>query len=1136
MAEQSTFTIKGGVILDTAAATKAADKLKDKIDEAVKPRPGAIVKAAANKAAGAGESTTANSLSGSGRGTGSAASDFATQARGLGGLVHVYATFAANIFAVSAAFNALSKAMDITNLVKGLDQLGMSSGRNLGAVAKEMVKVADGAISLQQAMTSTAMASSAGMTNQAILRMTEVAKKASQALGRDMTDSMDRLTKGIVKTQPELLDELGIMARVIPAQQEYARAMGKSVTSLTEFEKRQAFANAVLAEGERKFGAIALNANPYSKIKASTEDLLQKGLELVNTVLTPLLTLLSSSPTALAVTLGGIASILLKQAIPAIGLFRENARKMADESTALANRRSEEAKKAALGQVSAAKEAAKQIVREEQRILDESVANLQKKQQSFKLGKTSQAILNKPYMDVTEAELKHLDQQAAKLSARNKTAAEGYRQASDNIAIAQLQTRELEKRTKEETEAYMKSSKFLSQMSQNQRIADAANQQASVRRISSIWAENTQLIGFFKSTKQGWADLRAARKGYTDEDGTKIKGISNAQVLVGGISGTVKSAASGIMTLVSSLGNIFAVAGIVTAAFGFMDSMLSKNTKTMGEFDASVNTLAESTEFLAKVQANLWSQDSSEWLSAQSLLARANAIESVTSALDSSIKKFKAAKQDANWYDDLIDGAASAIGLGMEKKLGKQVNRAISDSIKAIPAGDAKSAYIATIAKIYNVTAEQLNLDALPKATIAQQEALIEAQKKFSQGLSSSAAVGMAAKESFAGLNRSFQDLTLSITPTDPITKFGSALFDTGVKLQDLFNDSEKTGMAFAELLRLANAPQDSGFLGNMSLDLVKDRAELEKLNNEYNTLSKALGIREEAYRKLKAASIYDRNLPDTKYKAAQAQRELPTAEAVLADTRRVMLDLEKQKGEMVLKYAKLGVEEQDKGLSLISKKFSLEVSSAFLKVQQGIASGISGVAGIEARTDLALKDIGLRQASNNIMLELIRAQKAATASSELLAIQLKLQDPNLDPKEKRNLREDEAAKKQELKIISSKDPFAEFRKGAQSTEKAIAAGSRAAMATAIALQEGVTKNAVLAAEAVNVKLRGEVEKVTENYLEQNRIKQQAIDLDKSAITNLQSMSAATESTMLQSMANSLQEKVNKEELLKNRE
>ena len=71
-------------------------------------------------------------------GTGAASRDFAKQAQGLGGLVHVYATFAANLFAVSAAFTVLKNAADTTNMIKGLDQLGAQGGRNLGALSKRV--------------------------------------------------------------------------------------------------------------------------------------------------------------------------------------------------------------------------------------------------------------------------------------------------------------------------------------------------------------------------------------------------------------------------------------------------------------------------------------------------------------------------------------------------------------------------------------------------------------------------------------------------------------------------------------------------------------------------------------------------------------------------------------------------------------------------------------------------------------------------------------------------------------------------------------------------------------------------------------------------------------------------------------
>ena len=254
-------------------------------------------------------------------GTGASSRDFAHEAEGLGGLVRLYATFAANIFAATMAFSALSKAMDTTNMIAGLDQLGAQSGKSLGALAKNLVDVTGGAISLREAMTATAQASAAGMSSKDILRMGVAAKNASSILGVDMTDALSRLSRGITKLEPELLDELGIFTKLTQSNNDYALKLGKSALALTDFEKRQGFANAVLAETESKFGAIKVDVNPYSQLSAALKNTSQTTLAFVNEALGPLVKMLSESPTALLAGLILIGGFLIKQAIPALSQF-----------------------------------------------------------------------------------------------------------------------------------------------------------------------------------------------------------------------------------------------------------------------------------------------------------------------------------------------------------------------------------------------------------------------------------------------------------------------------------------------------------------------------------------------------------------------------------------------------------------------------------------------------------------------------------------------------------------------------------------------------------------------------------------------------------------------------------------------
>ena len=226
--------------------------------------------------------------------------NFAGLARGGGGtgIVAAYAEVASTLFAVTAAFQALSNAAKVDQITKGLQILGAASGVTLSNVARGLQEVTGYGITAADAMRTVALGSSAGLNKKEIEDLGKIAKGASIALGRDLGDSMDRLIKGTVKLEPELLDELGIMVRLDDAVNEYALANNKTASSLTQLEKRQAFANAVSAEGIKKFGELAENSdpNPYDKLAASVKELGTDILSFVNNGLKPFIGLLADVP------------------------------------------------------------------------------------------------------------------------------------------------------------------------------------------------------------------------------------------------------------------------------------------------------------------------------------------------------------------------------------------------------------------------------------------------------------------------------------------------------------------------------------------------------------------------------------------------------------------------------------------------------------------------------------------------------------------------------------------------------------------------------------------------------------------------------------------------------------------------
>jgi hypothetical protein len=270
---------------------------------------------------------------------------FAKQAQTLGGtLVPAYASLAANIFALSAGFHALSRAAEVTQLAEGLSYVGRAAGANLPYVAEQLKEISGYGISTAQAMESVALGISSGFSTGQLEDLTKVAKGASVALGRDMGDAMDRLVRGATKLEPEILDELGIMVRLDDATESYAQTLGKTAGDLSQFERRMAFTNAIIEQGTDKFSSISkeIEISPFAKLAASFDDLTKSFLELINRGLSPLISLLSGNQGALIGAITVLGASVTRQMVP--GLYK--AAEASEEAAAALSKTSQESLKA----------------------------------------------------------------------------------------------------------------------------------------------------------------------------------------------------------------------------------------------------------------------------------------------------------------------------------------------------------------------------------------------------------------------------------------------------------------------------------------------------------------------------------------------------------------------------------------------------------------------------------------------------------------------------------------------------------------------------------------------------------------------------------------------------------------------
>jgi len=259
---------------------------------------------------------------------------------GSSGLVAAYATLAANVFAATAAFSALQRAAEFAQLEKGLHELGHQSGRTLSILADGLRDVTGGALSAEQAMRGAALGISGGFGGAELEGLAKIAKGAAITLGRNLPDAFDRLTRGAIKLEPEILDELGIMVRVDDAAENYAATIGKTASSLTMMEKRQAFMNAILEQGESKFGEIAEAVEPdvYTKLGATFADLTKDIFTFINEtlMLEKVIGFLAENVTVLAGVMLLFGSTIASKMLPFLADGAKAAHAQAEKMAALA--------------------------------------------------------------------------------------------------------------------------------------------------------------------------------------------------------------------------------------------------------------------------------------------------------------------------------------------------------------------------------------------------------------------------------------------------------------------------------------------------------------------------------------------------------------------------------------------------------------------------------------------------------------------------------------------------------------------------------------------------------------------------------------------------------------------------------
>tara|TARA_Y100000114_G_scaffold112438_1_gene106195 strand:+ start:1744 stop:4977 length:3234 start_codon:yes stop_codon:yes gene_type:complete len=287
-------------------ATVSAKKLSDALDQT-----------------GKSARTADRNLKGASQQSANGTKNFSKMAQGMTGtLVPAYATLAANVFAITALFSALKTAADFRVIQESQVAFSSATGVGLKSLTANIKSATDGLIGFADASSAAAIGTASGLNMTQIENLATGAKNVSLILGRDVTDSFNRLIRGVTKAEPELLDELGITLRLADASEKYAASLNKSAKELTLYEKSQAVALEVQTQLDQKYAstaaAVELQSNSVAKLGVEFEKVLNPIKSFVSFLAEPTAEFLANNVKALTAAFALLVIPIVKSLIPGL--------------------------------------------------------------------------------------------------------------------------------------------------------------------------------------------------------------------------------------------------------------------------------------------------------------------------------------------------------------------------------------------------------------------------------------------------------------------------------------------------------------------------------------------------------------------------------------------------------------------------------------------------------------------------------------------------------------------------------------------------------------------------------------------------------------------------------------------------
>lgn len=174
-------------------------------------------------------------------------------------------------FAVGAVAMAGAKLVGLAGTTQQTTESFMRLSRSAESTGDEMVaamqKASAGTISENNLMLNANRAMMLGVADSAeeFSRLMVIARDRGRAMGLSTEQAFNDIVTGIGRQSAMILDNLGLVMNVGSANEQYAAKLGKTVEQLSDAEKKQAFLNAALEQGEKNLDTQSLKTETLNE-------------------------------------------------------------------------------------------------------------------------------------------------------------------------------------------------------------------------------------------------------------------------------------------------------------------------------------------------------------------------------------------------------------------------------------------------------------------------------------------------------------------------------------------------------------------------------------------------------------------------------------------------------------------------------------------------------------------------------------------------------------------------------------------------------------------------------------------------------------------------------------------------------